>query len=41
MPNKKGGKKFKKGKKSSNHFSKKLIVKNEASSGAVYDLTHT
>lgn len=30
MPNKKGGKKFKKGKKSSNHFSKKLVVKNEA-----------
>lgn len=29
MPNKKGGKKFKKGKKSSSHFSKKLIVKNE------------
>jgi len=29
MPNKKGGKKFKKGKKSSNHFSKKLILKNE------------
>lgn len=29
MPNKKGGKKFKKGKKQSNHFSKKLIVKNE------------
>ncbi len=29
MPNKKGGKKFKKGKKSSNHFSKKLVVKNE------------
>ena len=29
MPNKKGGKKFKKGKKPSNHFSKKLIVKNE------------
>lgn len=29
MPNKKGGKKFKKGKKSTNHFSKKLILKNE------------
>jgi len=30
MPNKKGGKKFKKGKKNSSQFQKKLIVKNEA-----------
>ena len=30
MPNKKGGKKFKKGKKNSSQFQKKLIIKNEA-----------